>query len=208
MCDVILAKWSCAILFSTGPASALRIRHSWSNTASIKGNTYHFIAENNKQQSKMRKTAWASECEREERNEQWRNHFWWTGILSNFAFHFSIVHVNIIVCINLLHPSLLMTAFPRVVSLSFDFQILRIALALRSLPNEKLLFWAWILAAVTSTRRPGEVRARARARSIPLSLVVLMSVESIFAPKTASEFSTLMPKLTESSRLVGFGSKD
>lgn len=42
------------------------------------------------------------------------------------------------VFINLLRPSLLMTAFPRVVFRSFDRQILRIALALRSLPNENL----------------------------------------------------------------------
>lgn len=74
---------------------------------------------------------------------------------------------NIIVRINLLRPSLLMTAFPRVVSLSFDFQILRIALALRSLPNEKLIVWAWMLrrsAVLQGLKRCARAHARYHCR--------------------------------------------
>lgn len=99
------------------------------------------------------------------------------------------VHVyNIIVCsINLLRPSLLMTAFPRVVARSFDFQILRIALALRSLPNENLVYrkHEYKRSILQCLKRC----VRARARLIPLMVIVLlMSVRPIFAPKTASEF--------------------
>lgn len=48
----------------------------------------------------------------------------------------------------------------------------------------------------------------ARTRLIPLVVVVFISVESIFAPKTASELLTFVPKLTDFSRLVlGLGQK-